>query len=299
MPTKKNKKIKGNKTKRNKQNKLVKTKRNKANINKVNKVNINKVNKVNINKVNKVNINKVNINKVNSNKHFLSGFINKKSKNENFIVFNENNNDKIDYNNKQVDIFFQKLVEILNVAFEKEREHHIKKGSYSPGYKHDINTIKNNIHSRNFNTYVLANKKMSPISMLYVEKNEDDFDKIWTVCTDNKYRGKGMSSKLLNYMITSQLNNTNPNRNNMLLEVYNDHIIDRTENEVKQSQIMGLFGSKGFVDTDPKTLSQHSFNNLLSNDGKTKIMVFKPQQWLQKNSQEKPKLNIEAKTICS
>ena len=291
MPTKIYKKILGNRTKGNK----TKGNRTKGNRTKGNKV---KGNKTKINKQLKLGKIKNNESK-NNKKHFLSKFINKKSQNENLIVFNENNKDKIDYNNKQVDSFFQKLVKILNFSFEKEREHHIKKGSYSPGYMHDINTIKTNLHSRNFNTYILANKKMSPISMLYVEKNEEDFDKIWTVCTDNKYRGKGMSSKLLNYMIASQLNNSNPNRNNMLLEVYNDHIIDRTENDVKQSQIMGLFGSKGFVDTDPKTLSQHSFNNLLSNDGKTKIMVFKPQQWLQKNSQEKPKLNMEAKAICS
>ena len=42
-----------------------------------------------------------------------------------------------DYNEEQV---AQKLVKILNFAFEKEREHHIKQGSYSPGYKHNINT---------------------------------------------------------------------------------------------------------------------------------------------------------------
>ena len=56
------------------------------------------------------------------------------------------------------------------------------------------------------------------------------FDKIWTVCTDNKFRGKGMSSKLINFMITKQLNEKNTNRNTMLLEVYNDHIISREEN---------------------------------------------------------------------
>ena len=204
----------------------------------------------------------------------LNKFIHKKFKNENVIIFNSDNRDRINYEHKECQKFFNKLIEILNFSFEKEREYHISLGSYYPGYKHDLNTIKNNIHSNNFETYILTDKKLVPISMLYVEKNENDYDKIWTVCTDNKYRGKGMSSKLMNFMIVSQLNNENSNRNDMLLEVYNDHIISRQENDVKQKQIMGLFGSKGFKQINPKSLSDYSYNNLLSNDGQTKIMVF-------------------------
>ena len=231
--------------------------------------------------------------------NLLRKFIIKKLKNENIIIFNSNNKNQIEYENKQIHKFFSKLVDILNFSFEKEREHHITQGAYYPGYKHNINTIKNNIENRNFDTYILTSKKMEPISMLYVEKNEDDFDKIWTVCTNNKYRGKGMSSKLLNYMIVNQLNNPNQNRNDMLLEVYNDHIIGREDNDVKQSQIMGLFGSKGFINTNPLSLSEHSFNNLLANDGKqTKIMVFHPDKWLMKNRSEYRKLNKNAKLIC-
>ena len=64
------------------------------------------------------------------------------------------------------------MVDMLNFAFEKEREHHIYNGLYSQGYMHDINTIKNNVHSHNYDTYILTSKKMNPISMLYVEKNE-------------------------------------------------------------------------------------------------------------------------------
>ena len=196
-------------------------------------------------------------------------------------------------NIKNAKKFFNKLIEILNFSFEKEREYHISLGSYYPGYKHDLNTIKNNIHANNFETYILTDKKLVPISMLYVEKNENDYDKIWTVCTDNKYRGKGMSSKLMNFMIVSQLNNENSNRNEMLLEVYNDHIISRQENDVKQKQIMGLFGSKGFKQINPKSLSDYSYNNLLSNDGQTKIMVFDKEKWRNKNKKEFRKLNTE------
>jgi len=249
--------------------------------------------KINKSKINKSKINKSKKTKSNK-KHNLDKFVNKKIKNENVIVFNENNKNEINYKDRKTNTFFNKLVGILNFSFEKEREYQIKKGSYYPGYKHTIDTIKNNLHSSNFDTYILTTKKMSPISLLYVEKNENDFDKIWTVCTDNKFRGKGMSSKLINFMITKQLNEKNPNRNTMLLEVYNDHIISREENDVKQSQIMGLFGSKGFVNTEPKTLSEDSFNNLLSNDGQTKIMVFNPKLWIQKNPKENRKLNLTA-----
>ena len=213
------------------------------------------------------------------------------------IIFDETNRDKINYEDKTFKKFFQKLVEILNFAFEREREYHISLGSYYPGYKHNLNTIKNNIHSKNFDTYVLTTKKMVPISMLYVEKNEDDYDKIWTVCTDKKYRGKGMSGKLLNHMIVNQLNNKNSNRNSILLEVYNDHIIIREENDVKQKQIMGLFGSKGFNHIDTKKLSEKSFNNLLSNDGQTKIMVFNKDKWLNSNRKEFRKLNNNSKLM--
>tara|TARA_B110000285_G_scaffold227077_1_gene287782 strand:+ start:27 stop:812 length:786 start_codon:yes stop_codon:yes gene_type:complete len=246
-------------------------------------------------KINNTKYNKTKSNKTKSNKIYsLAKFIHKKLKHENVIVFNETNKDKINYKDKKTNTFFNKLVDILNFSFEKEREYQINKGGYYPGYKHNIDTIKNNLHSSNFDTYILTTKKMVPISLLYVEKNENDFDKIWTVCTDNKFRGKGMSSKLINFMIVKQLNDKNKNRNTMLLEVYNDHIISRKEKDVKQSQIMGLFGSKGFVNTDPKTLSEYSFNNLLSNDGQTKIMVFNPKLWIQKNPKENRKLNLTA-----
>ena len=229
----------------------------------------------------------------------ITNFIHKELKNENVIILDYKNRDKIEYENPDFQEFFNKLIEILNFSFEKEREYHISKGSYYPGYKHNLDTIKNNVHSNNFETYILTDKKLVPISMLYVEKNEDDYDKIWTVCTDRNYRGKGMSSKLINFMIVNQLNNENSDRNDMLLEVYNDHIISREDNDVKQSQIMGLFGSKGFKQKNPKTLSDYSYNNLLSNDGQTKIMVFDRNEWRKKNRGEYRKLKFPARKLFS
>ena len=116
--------------------------------------------------------------------------------------------------------------------------------------------------------------------MLYVERNENDYDKIWTVCTNKKFRGKGMSGKLLDIMIKKQLSEK---RRDMLLEVFEDDVLNRQENDVKQSQIMGLFSSKGFQHINHNTLPYHTFNNLLYNDGRTKIMVFKPVRWMLKN----------------
>ena len=108
-----------------------------------------------------------------------------------------------------------------------------------------------------------------------------------------------MSSTLLNYMITRQLNK---NRKKMLLEVYNDNVISREEgNDVVQKQIMAVFGSKGFQHTPLDYLEKkepHTFNNLLSNTGETKIMIFNPKKWLKQNNNEQRNLNSKARTIC-
>ena len=206
-------------------------------------------------------------------KHILEKFINSKNRKENILLINQTNVNKIDFNNKETANFFQKIVKILNIAFEREREYHISKGIYPIGYKHDINTIKNNIYRSNYDTYILTNKKMQPISFFYIEKNDGDFDKVWTVCADKKFRGKGLTGKLMDFAIKKQIENSNLNRRNMLLEVFNDDIINRQEKDVKQHQIMNFFNSKGFKEINPNKLSQHSFNNLLSKTGETKIMV--------------------------
>lgn len=231
--------------------------------------------------------------------HPLNKFISSKKDDKYILCINKDNVDKIQYDNIFHNAFFMKIVEILNYSFEREREYHISKGSYSPGYKHNIAAIKSNVNNPRFETLILVSNELEPISFLYVEKNEDDYDKIWTVCTNNEYRGKGMSSMLLNYMITRQLNK---NRNKMLLEVYNDHIISREEEkDVVQKQIMAVFGSKGFEHTPLDYLEKnenHTYNNLLSNTGDTKIMIFNPKKWIKQNNNEQRNLNSIARSIC-
>jgi GNAT superfamily N-acetyltransferase len=232
--------------------------------------------------------------------HPLNQFIITKKDDNYILCVNKDNVDKIEYDNLYHNAFFMKIVDILNESFMREREYHISKGNYPTGYKHDIGSIKSNVHNPRFETLILVSSQMEPISLLYVEKNEDDYDKIWTVCTDSKFRGQGMTSKLLNYMITRQLNKK---RNKMLLEVYNDHIISRKEeeNDVVQKQIMAVFGSKGFEHTPLEYLEKnenHTFNNLLSNTGETKVMIFNPKKWCQDNGDEQRNLNSSARTTC-
>ena len=232
--------------------------------------------------------------------HPLNKFIITKKDDKYILCINKDNVDKIEYDNLYHNAFFMKIVDILNESFMRERDYHISKGNYPTGYKHDIGSIKSNVHNPKFETLILVSSQIEPISLLYIEKNEDDYDKIWTVCTDSKFRGQGMTSMLLNYMITKQLNK---NRNKMLLEVYNDHIISRKEeeNDVVQKQIMAVFGSKGFKHTPLNYLEKnenHTFNNLLSNTGETKIMIFNPKKWCQDNSQEQRNLNSNARTTC-
>ena len=45
------------------------------------------------------------------------------------------------------------------------------------------------------------------------------------------------------------------------------------------------------------SLSQHSYNNLLSNKGETKIMVFNPKDWSNKNPKQNSKLNQVAQSV--
>jgi GNAT superfamily N-acetyltransferase len=225
--------------------------------------------------------------------HPLSQFVLKRLEDKCIVCLNANNVDSIEYDDIFTMTFFNKLIDMLNFSFLREREYHISRGSYSPGHKHNLNTIKANVHNSKFETLILTKGNLEPLSFLYIEKNENDFDKIWTVCTDNEYRGQGLSSLLLNFMIVRQLNQK---RKDMMLEVYNDHIINRNENDVLQKQIMSLFNSKGFNHTEVADLEEHSQNNLLSNSGDTKIMVFKPEEWLQKNENEESNLNMNGRS---
>lgn len=220
--------------------------------------------------------------------HPLSQFIHKRLGDKYIIIFDKENCERIDYDNIYVKAFFNKIIEMLNFSFEKEREYHISRGTYQVGYKHNLNTVKYNLHNPIFNTYVLLTDELVPISYLYVEKNETDYDKVWTVCTDKNHREGGMASLLMNFMLVKQLNEK---RNRMLLEVYNDREISRDNDDVKQKIIMSLFGKKGFVHTNKEQLEEHSRNNLLGKNDETKVMVFNPGEFLKNNPGEERNLN--------
>ena len=228
--------------------------------------------------------------------HPLSQFIHKRLGDKYIIIFDKNNCDRIDYENIYVKAFFNKIIEMLNFSFEKEREYHISKGTYQVGYKHNLNTVKYNLHNPVFNTYVLLSDELVPISYLYVEKNETDYDKVWTVCTDKNHREGGMASLLINFMLVKQLNEK---RNRMLLEVYNDNDISRDNEDVKQKIIMSLFGKKGFVHKQKEDLEEETQNNLLGKNGETKVMVFNPQDFVKNNPDEERNLNLNARRNIS
>jgi GNAT superfamily N-acetyltransferase len=228
--------------------------------------------------------------------HPLNFLVQKKVGDYYLIQLDKNNVDKLDYQEIFSRAFFQKFTDILNVSFEKEREYAIERGYYSADYKHSIDTIQDNIHNPNFETLILTSDNLTPIAFLYLQKKEDDYDKVWTVCTDPEYRGKGISSILLNCLFIKQLNDKRPE---MLLEVFYDDIIHRGEKDIKQKQIMKHFSQHGF---EPKTydeLTPHTVSNLLSNDNRTKVMTFNPQKWYANHSQNNRRdLNSQALQIC-
>ena len=230
-------------------------------------------------------------------KHPLQPFV-KNSLEDNYLIHLDRNNlNQVNYDDIYTHAFFQKFVDILNDSFEREREHSISKGYYGKDYKHDISSAKSNLHSPSFQTYILTSHNLTPISFLYIEeRNQDnDYDKVWTVCTDKDYRGKGMSSKLMNEMTVNQLNN---NRNRILLEVYNDDVINRNDDDVRQKQIMTHFGKNGFVHTPVNDLSPESHSGLIHPIGNTKLMVFNPHKWYENNNDNGRNLNSTARKLC-
>lgn len=252
--------------------------------------------------------------------HPLQHLVKGKLDDEFVIHLDSENINQIDYPDIFTQAFFNKYLDILNYSFEKEREYSISQGAYIPGFKHNLESIKSNIHSPNFHTYILTSSNLTPISFLYVERKDDsinygrdnrngnnhesmierdinpgDYDKIWTVCTDPEYRGKGKSSKLMNHVTIDQLNN---NRSQMLLEVFNDHVISREENDVKQSQIMNHFGNNGFVHIPLEELSEMAQSNVIHPTGNTKIMIFRPDKWYENNQEQGRNLNHQAKQLC-
>ena len=147
------------------------------------------------------------------------------------------------------------------------------------------------------NTYILCNKSLEPISFLYLENNENDYDKLFTVCTDENYRNQGMANSLLNNTILHRLNN-NKNKK-MILEVYNDEEINRNNNDVKQNAIMTLFNKNGFEDTPKQNITKYAQNNLVSQTNGTKIMTFNPKLFMNNNKHLKKQMNNKTKKYCS
>jgi GNAT superfamily N-acetyltransferase len=231
-------------------------------------------------------------------RHPLQHLVKEKSGDNYAIHLNHDNVSQINYDDIFTQAFFDKFLEILNFSFEKERKHSISKGIYSEGYVHNLDSVRMNIENPRFHTYILTSENLTPISFLYVERidSEDDYDKVWTVCTDPAYRGKGMSSKMMNHMTVDQLNQ---NRGRMLLEVFNDHVISRDEEDVKQSQIMNHFQKNGFVHTPLEELSSTAQNNVIHPTGNTKIMIFKPENWYHNNRDQGRNLNHKAKQMCN
>ena len=251
-------------------------------------------------------------------KHPLQFFVENKLDDHYIIHLNPNNINQLNYDDIYTRAFFEKYVDILNYSFEKEREYAISQGSYSPGFKHSLESIKKNIHHPKFHTYILTSSNLTPISFLYIQRenqeaktennnhtktkkllerelHDGDYDKVWTVCTDPSYRGQGVSSKLMNHITVEQLNN---NRQHMLLEVFNDHVISRDDNDVKQEQIMNHFQKNGFVHIPIEELSDQAQANVIHPTGNTKIMVFKPDKWYQNNDGQGRNLNHRAKGLC-
>ena len=229
--------------------------------------------------------------------HPLQPFVQNRDEENYFMFLHPDNVSQLNYDDIYTRAFFQKFVDILNFSFEREREYSISQGYHSANYENDIHTIKSNIYNPNFHTYILTSSNLTPISFLYVERRnqENDYDKVWTVCTDDSYRGKGMSSKLMNHMTVEQLND---NRDRMLLEVYDDKVISRRENDVLQKDIMNHFTKNGFQHTPLEDISPEAHSGLLQPLGKSKLMVFQPPVWYQNNNNQARNLNSQAKRRC-
>ena len=89
------------------------------------------------------------------------------------------------------------MLSILRFSFEREKNYHISLGSYPSNYNHQISSILNFVQNPNYITAIQLIQIEIPQSYLHIEKKQDDFDKMWTVCTDPKSRGKGFSSYVI------------------------------------------------------------------------------------------------------
>ena len=98
----------------------------------------------------------------------------------------------------------------------------------------------------------------------------NDYDKMWTVCSDKHHRGEGNSSLVVNNAIKEHKKSK---RNGLLLEVYNDDVIGRKDDDPLQNHIVEHFKNQGFNVKDRNDLSDYTRNNLLSQNNDTKVMV--------------------------
>ena len=202
--------------------------------------------------------------------HPLSHFIKKKDGNRYFLVISQDNIHHLDIENIYIKSFLEKMLSILRISFEREKNYHISLGSYPPNYNHQISTILNFVENPNYITAIATDEKLEPQSYLHIEKKNNDYDKMWTVCTDPNSRGKGYSS----YVISNTLKEEKRNkRNKLLLEVYNDNVIGRHGNDPRQNQIIEHFKRHGFNEIQRNQLSPHTRSGLLSDKEETRVMV--------------------------
>jgi hypothetical protein len=202
--------------------------------------------------------------------HPLAPFIKKKVDDKYFLIISKKNNHHLNLDNIYIKCFLEKMLSILRVSFEREKQYHINQGSYPPEYNHQISTILSFLNNPNYITGIATDENLIPQSYLHIERKHNDYDKMWTVCTNPESRGKGFSS----FVITNSLKEQKAKkRKRMLLEVYNDDVINRRENDTKQNQIMDHFKKHGFNEVHRQQLSPTIQSQLLSDRDETKVMI--------------------------
>ena len=210
---------------------------------------------------------KININNV---KHPMARFIKKKVGDKYFLSINSGNNNLLNLDNIYVNCFIERMLEILQFSFTREREYNISIGNYPQGYMHSLSNITNNLKNSRYITNILTDLDLVPLSFLYIELQDTDYDKMWTVCSDKNRRGEGNSSIVVDNTIKEQ---KKKKRNKLLLEIYNDDVIGRKEEDPRQKDIMAHFLKQGFKNILRGKLSENTKSNLLTQRDDTKIMV--------------------------
>jgi len=160
--------------------------------------------------------------------HPMTQFITTHHDNKYLLVFTNKNQHLVDTENIYIKCFLEKMLEILRSSFNREKEYHKKLGNYHENYEHSIDNILMNLKKTNYLTFVATDENIVPISYLHIEIRENDYDKMWTVCTNPKNRGQGYSSFVVKNTLKHQKRN---NRRKLLLEVYNDWVKKRDKKQ--------------------------------------------------------------------